>query len=93
VSEKRFEIRIVTGPDGLVQGSEIWVNGELRPNLSFFSVSGEVSDRWKISQAEIVMTPEGVATGVEDSEEVLAEGFTTFDSDGPSNCEFRTFDG
>lgn len=54
------EIRIVTGPNGWVRGSDVFVNGKRIPRIVDFALNGSVDGRWEITLTQSVGGGDGL---------------------------------
>ena len=50
----RVRIEIVTGPGGSFVGSKILVNGKEPQFLTFFELSGEIGEAWRLTSTQWV---------------------------------------
>lgn|GEM_PF-4216021 len=54
------EIRIVTGPNGTVTGSKVFINGKEIDSLTYFEVSGQAGDVWQTTMRQVMTSTDGL---------------------------------
>ena len=52
MSKPSREIRIVTGPGGLVRGSKVYLDGQELTGLRRFELIGEIDDHWILGMVQ-----------------------------------------